>query len=157
MEYREYEAILAKLHEVGADDMPAFTGRLRVLQDRAGIPLASRPGKGTRRQFSKMDLWETHLALRLAEAGLPPHRIGLLFSRWLRPQNTFKRVDDHSGDDDLYMIILTHLNAGRGSETEGVSHSVALCPLDQLPKHFRHYPTSEVQSVLNISKLTSEI
>ena len=55
--------------EVAVDDMPAFYGRLRVLRGRAGVPLASNPGKGRRSQSSELDLWETHLALRLAEAG----------------------------------------------------------------------------------------
>ena len=165
MEYAEYEGILAKLHEVEADDMSAFYGRLRVLRDRAGVPLASSPGKGKRRQFSDLDLWETHLALRLAAAGFPPQRIGLFFSKWVRPENVYQRVREHGNRgvpslparDDLFMLVTTHLNVGKGSEAEQTKHSVHLMTPVSLNVHFMIMRQSHVQFVLNVSSLTAEL
>jgi hypothetical protein len=73
MEYKAFEAALADLHVVDADDMKAFRARLRVLRD-MGVPAVSGPGKGSRIDYSFGDLWETALALALERFGLPPAR-----------------------------------------------------------------------------------
>lgn len=74
MEYRGFEATLAKLHGVTADGMSAFRARLRVLRS-MGVPKLPRVGKGARVKFSRAEIADVHLALTLGESGLPPARI----------------------------------------------------------------------------------
>lgn len=162
MEYRDYEATLAKVHEVDAEYLPAFRARLRIIRDRAGVPVPFKAGKGQRRQFTLVDLWETHLALRLAEAGIPPARIGLLFSEWIRPKNVYAQAIEEQkklrsiGHSDLFMVIFTHLDVGK--EREEAKHDVELRELGEFDFHFRfERRNSHVQFVLNISALTGEL
>jgi hypothetical protein len=154
MEYQQFEATLAKLHKVAAADMPAFYARLRQLRN-AGIPKVTNPGKGQRRLFTALDLWETHLAIALIEGGLPPHRVTLVFDNWVRPFGGFKQIRD--ADDELFLVIESYLNIAKGADIEEVKHSVSLRTMEGLIHHFQTLKRPRAQIVVNISKLTKEL
>jgi hypothetical protein len=70
MEYAQFEAALAEVHEIDERGRKAFRARLRVLRD-MGVPAAARPGKGTRIQYDFSHFCEASLGLTLTEAGIP--------------------------------------------------------------------------------------
>jgi hypothetical protein len=69
MKKNQFEAALIELHMVKESELTVFRSRLRILRDDARAPFVSRPGKGTRIDYTLADVFVTHLALAL-DAGI---------------------------------------------------------------------------------------
>jgi len=82
-ELREVEALLIRKHRIADDNIGAFRGWLRPWRC-SGV---TRVGYGKRYAYTKHDIWEMHVVLKLHDIGLPPRLIAeIIKSLRLPPQ-----------------------------------------------------------------------
>jgi len=151
-EYKEYEAILAGLHDISPEDMSAFGAKLKMLR-MAGVPKIATAGKGKRLQYAHYDLWETHLALAFVEIGLPPVKI-TSFMEEARRIKLFKTVKNSSYE--MHMVIYTYLNAGKAADHSDVVFRCDVMHIDSLIDTLKNSKDSQFKLVINLSQLTRE-
>ena len=108
MEYRTFEAILAKLHDVEPDDMGAFRARIRVLRS-MGIPPIPKVGKGSRQEFNDDDLTEMHLALTMSVFGWAPSKVAYV----MQSVRTLPSWHWRNKDEESWLIVTVMANAGK--------------------------------------------
>jgi len=112
-ELRQVEDILLKKHTEYENKLGAFKARMRVLRD-IGIPALEGVGKGGRETFSKSDIWEIHVALRLTRVYVPPRLITEIIKDLRRPPRGKGSyvVIMFMDTFELRTIVLKKLNVG---------------------------------------------
>jgi hypothetical protein len=104
--YAEAERLLAELY--GASRIvreKGFRARLKHLK-RLGIPLDSRPGRGSKIRYSRDELYQWAFCLELAESGMDPKEAAELVVRSWRSEisGLFSSINSQSDDSTLLAI-----------------------------------------------------
>lgn len=154
IQFREFEAKLATLHEIQADDMAAFGAKLKALRV-AGVPNIVPTGKGKRLAYSAYDLWETHLALSLVVVGLPPVKVVQFIKDYVRVEGLLAKVK--ATDKELYLLVDTYLSAGKSAHYGLTTYETYLYDVDELANYFRETADPYFKLIVNITDLTREI
>lgn len=151
-EYQEYEAKLAYLHDIDPEDVPAFAAKLKSLR-MAGVPKIATEGKGKRLTYTHRDLWETHMALTLVEAGWSPVHI-VQFMDHVRDIGLLSAVSD--AKSEVFLIVSTYINPGKSADYASAKYYCELKTLGELENYFRNISDTSFKLVLDISELTRE-
>lgn len=155
MEYREAEALLAKMHQVDEADIGAFRARLRVLRDH-GIPKMPRVGKGARVHFFTDQIAEMHLSVILSEFGVPPARIALLIEK-MRTTEGFFPLNQRG---DWWLVITMRANAGKLSDDPDNIIQIVTVPNHELTAALRKPPADAIATghlVLDLQRIAEDL
>jgi hypothetical protein len=154
MNYTELEGRLASIHDVGPEGWGAFRARLRVLRDK-GVPHVPRVGKGARVEYTFEDLWESNLALRLQEAGLPPSRVVEIVTNARKFLPTLPEMERRG---DAWLTVLTIVVHGYGQDLDSGKINVLVDSFDIATRRIRDHIQGRAIFFLfaNLSKMTRE-
>ncbi len=108
--YAQAEAVLAGLF--GADERvqkAAFRGRLKLLK-RLGIPLGSRPGRGSKVDYELEHVYQWAWCLELEEFGLDPTLIAAhVAESWDKTIHPIFLHEPAAGEGDVFAAVLPQL------------------------------------------------
>ena len=128
--YATVETALARLHDADPEvQRAAFRGRLKHLQ-RLGLPLGTKPGKGSKIDYDSQQIWQLAFALELSEFGLDPTKIAKIIKEFwsqfisIRIDEAIEKFGERDELIEFYVSFMSEAWTGKGIYIEAIPATI---------------------------------